>query len=323
MYSALPYKTKQFFFVLIKLSLVIGAFYFIYHKVTSNPELQFSDFLAFLHKNNVFSLKNITFLIILSVFNWIFEIFKWKKLVASIKQITFFEALKQSIGALTVSLFTPNRIGDYGAKALYYNSSYRKRIVLLNFIGNVMQMTITVLFGSIGFYFFIIEYHIEFNPSRVALFFIIISVISILSVLGIKQNKFKIKGFSLDKIIDFIKNLSINIKVSGFFISIMRYLIFSFQFYFLLLIFDVDISYINAMIAITSMYLLASIIPSIFIFDVIIKGSVAVYLFSKVGINEFTILSVVLLMWILNFVLPSIIGSFYVLSFKLPKSEST
>ena len=66
----------------------------------------------------------------------------------------FFEALKQSIGALTVSLFTPNRIGDYGAKALYYNSSYRKRIVLLNFIGNVMQMTITVLFGSIGFYFF-------------------------------------------------------------------------------------------------------------------------------------------------------------------------
>jgi len=118
MYSALPYKTKQFFFVLIKLSIVISAFYFIYQKVTSNPELQFADFLAFLHKNDVFSLKNITFLLILSVFNWIFEIIKWKKLVTSIKQITFFEALKQSIGALTVSLFTPNRIGDYGAKAL-------------------------------------------------------------------------------------------------------------------------------------------------------------------------------------------------------------
>jgi len=323
MYSALPYKTKQFFFVLIKLSIVIGAFYFIYNKVTSNPELQFSDFLAFLNKSSVFSLKNITFLITLSVFNWFFEIFKWKKLVASIKEITFFEALKQSLGALTVSLFTPNRIGDYGAKALYYNSGYRKRIVLLNFIGNVMQMSITVLFGIIGLYYFSTAYNIEFNPSRVALFFIIITVISVLSVLGIKQNKFKIKGFSIEKIIDFIKNLSIHVKVTGFIISLLRYLIFSFQFYFLLVIFEVDVSYINAMIVITSMYLLASIIPSLFIFDVIIKGSVAVYLFSKLDVNEFTVLSVVLLMWILNFVLPSIIGSFYVLSFKLPKNENT
>ena len=97
MYRALPYKTKQFFFVLIKLSIVIGAFYFIYNKVTSNPELQFHDFLTFLNENKVFSLKNIAFLIILSVFNWFFEILKWKKLVTSVKEITFFQALKQSM----------------------------------------------------------------------------------------------------------------------------------------------------------------------------------------------------------------------------------
>lgn len=321
MYSALSYKTKQFFFVLIKISLVIGAFYFIYHKVTSNTKLQFFDFLAFLNENNVFSLKNITFLIILSIFNWILEIFKWKKLVASFKEITFFEALKQSLGALTVSLFTPNRIGDYGAKALYFKSGFRKRIVLINFIGNVMQMSITILFGSLGFYFFISKYNIEFNAHRVTLFFVTIGIILILSILGLRHNKLKVKGFSLHKIIDFIKNLSIHLKVIGFLISLLRYIIFSFQFYFLLLIFNVDISYINAMVVITSMYLLASIIPSLFIFDVIIKGSVAVYLFSKIGINEFTILTIVLLMWILNFVLPSIIGSFYVLSFKLPKSD--
>ena len=36
---------------------------------------------------------------------------------------------------------------------------------------------------------------------------------------------------------------------------------------------------------ITTMYLLSSIIPSIFIFDVVIKGGVAVYLFSIIGIK--------------------------------------
>ena len=92
-----------------------------------------------------------------------------------------------------------------------------------------------------------------------------------------------------------------------------------YQFYYLLVIFGVDISYIDAMIIITSMYLISSLIPSIFIFDVVIKGSIAVYLFSIIGINELTILCVVMLMWLLNFVLPSIFGSFYVLNFNLPK----
>ena len=74
------------------------------------------------------------------------------------------------------------------------------------------------------------------------------------------------------------------------------------------------------MIAITTIYLLSSIIPTIFVLDVIVKGSVALYLFSFVGVNELTILSVVTLMWILNFVLPSVLSGFYVLNFDYAKT---
>jgi hypothetical protein len=88
-------------------------------------------------------------------------------------------------------------------------------------------------------------------------------------------------------------------------------------------LFGVELGYKNAIIVITSMYLLASIIPSIFIFDVLIKGSIAVYLFSIVGVNELTTLSIVTCMWLLNFVFPSILGSVFVLKFKLPKSIET
>jgi hypothetical protein len=54
---------------------------------------------------------------------------------------------------------------------------------------------------------------------------------------------------------------------------------------------------------------------------VIIRGSVAVYLFSFVDVNELTILAVVTIMWLLNFVLPSIFGSYYVLNFRWYNSE--
>ena len=75
------------------------------------------------------------------------------------------------------------------------------------------------------------------------------------------------------------------------------------------------------MILISSMYLLASVIPSISVFDVVIKGSIAVYLFGFVNFNAFSVLTIITLMWLLNFVIPSILGSYYVLNFKLPDSE--
>nr|WP_279309187.1 lysylphosphatidylglycerol synthase domain-containing protein [Psychroserpens sp. SPM9] len=320
-FGSLPYKTKQFFFVLIKLSIVVGAFYFIYKKLATNENLDFYEFWSFLKENDSFSAKNILFLFILTLFNWFFEILKWKTLVGYIKVISFKNALEQSLGALTASLFTPNRIGEYGAKAVYYQASKRKQVMLLNLLSNMMQMSATVIFGCLGFIIMYSKYNIEINSFKVLRILIIITLIGVFTLFGIRQKRFKIKGFSMEKLSAFFKNLPLKIHLLTFGFSILRYFIFSFQFYFLLQLFGVNVSYYNAMIVITSMYLLSSIIPSIFIFDVVIKGSVAVYLFSLVGVNEFTTLSIITLMWLLNFVIPSVFGSYYVLNFNLYKTE--
>ena len=322
MIRALPYKTKQFFFVLIKLSIVFGAFYFIYNKLTSKDELDFFIFIDFLTENNVFSTKNIVSILFLTLFNWFFEILKWQNLVSFVKNISFIEALNQSLGALTASLFTPNRIGEYGAKAVYFSKSYRKRVLLLNLLGNMSQMSVTVLFGVIGFITFINKYNVEISYFRISRLLILILLVIGFSVFGMKQNRFNIKGFSIERITDYVRDIPLKIHALNIFYALNRYLTFSFQFYFLLSIFGVNVSYINAMVVITSMYLLASIIPSIFIFDVVIKGSIAVYLFSHTGVNELTILSIITIMWLLNFVLPSIFGSYFVLNFNWYKPEN-
>ena len=322
MIRALPYKTKQFFFVLIKLSIVFGAFYFIYHKLTTNGNLDFTVFVDFLSKNDVFSTKNIVSVLFLTIFNWFFEILKWQNLVSFVKKISFKEALDQSLGALTASLFTPNRIGEYGAKVVYFSKSYRKRVLLLNLLGNITQMSTTIVFGVIGFLVFINKYNVEISYHRVSRLLILIVIVIGFSVFGIKQKRYNIKGFSIERITDYVREIPSKIHALNISYSIIRYLIFSFQFYYLLGIFGVNLSYFDAMIVITSMYLLASIIPTIFIFDVIIKGSIAVYLFSFVGVNELTILSIITIMWLLNFVLPSVYGSYYVLNFNWYNPEN-
>ena len=321
MFGATSYKTKQFFLVLIKLSIVVGAFYFIYNKITSNENLEFSNFVDFLSKNDRFSAKTTVFLLILTVFNWFLEILKWQALVSFVKKISIYNALEQSLGSLTASLFTPNRVGEYGAKIMYFPKAQRKKIALMNVFSNSFQMTITVVLGIIGLSFFIQKYDPDINYYKVARFLGIILLVTFLVFFSLKKNVFAIRGFSVEKIIAYTKTLPLELYMKGLGLSLLRYLVFSFQFYFLLYLFGVDVSYFNAMIVITSMYFLASVIPSIFIFDVIVKGSVAVYLFDIVGVNELTTLSVIMIMWLLNFVLPSIIGAIFVVSFKLPETK--
>jgi hypothetical protein len=272
---SLLYKNKQFFFVLIKLSIVTGSFYFIFKKLTHNPELSFSVFVGFLSNNGVFSIKNMTLLLALTLFNWFFEILKWQKLVSVLKKTTFKNALAQSLGALTASLFTPNRIGEYGAKAIYFKSGLRKRIMLVNVLGNMTQMLATTIFGFIGLSFFIMKYEVDINYYKLTKALAVALLTFTIIGLGIKNHTFAIKGFAIEKIKKFILNFSKKALIQTVFLSVLRYFIFSFQFYFLLRVFKVEISYCNAMTLISTMYLLASVIPTIFIFDVVIKGSVA------------------------------------------------
>jgi hypothetical protein len=122
--------------------------------------------------------------------------------------------------------------------------------------------------------------------------------------------------------LSFIKNIGFKAHITTLSLSLIRYLIFSFQFYYFLTMFGVDVDYTKAMAIITSMYFLASILPSISIFDVVLKGSVALFLFGYADVNELTILTIITLMWLLNFVIPSVFGSYFVLNFKLPRNEA-
>lgn len=316
MLGGVSHKAKQFFFLLIKISIVITACYFIYRKLYLNDQLSFSEFSHFLIKNNVFSTKNIIFLLVLTGFNWFFEILKWRNLVNFTKPISFFEALTQSLAAHTTAIFTPNRIGGYGVKAMYYTKLLRRRILLLNFISNTAQMSVTLIVGVIGLSLFILKYEVIISIQKIGLFLSIIVLIAFVFVYLFSQKLFQIKGLTLTKLKLFVIAIGLKIHLKNICFSVIRYFIFSFQYYYLLLLFGVEINYITAMVFISSMYLLSSIIPTLFIFDAVIKGSIGIYLFSFLNVNELIILSISMLMWLLNFALPTGFGSIFILKFK-------
>ena len=319
----LSYKTKQFFFVLIKLSIVTGAAYFIYNKLLNNDELDFSVFVQILAKNERFLPKTVIFLLFLTIFNWFFEIKKWQNLVQEIKKISFFEALKQSLASLTASLITPNRIGEYAAKAIYFKGEDRSKVLLLNLISNMAQMSVTVLFGTVGVLLLLNSYEVSISYFKILrLITYVVIFISIIGF-GLIYKNISIRGIDTKQLVQFIKSVSIRTHLSTISFSVLRYLIFSFQFFYMLQLFDVQLNYLDSMVIISSMYLLVSIIPTLFVLDVIVKGSVALFLFDLAQVNNLVVLCVTTLMWLLNFVLPSVFGSFFVLNFKMNRTFKT
>ena len=239
-------------------------------------------------------------------------------LVSSIEKITFIESLQQSLGALTASLFTPNRIGEYGAKAVYYKKGFRRKIMLLNLIGNGAQMVTTTIFGVAGLLYFFSRFDVNLEVYRLRKITYLLALLIPIIFLGSSYGVKKIQGFNIDRIRKFIKELPKSLHLKNGLFSIIRYLIFSFQFFFLLTTFKVDIDYLTAMALISSMYFIASIVPSLSFFDWLIKGSVAVWVFSFYPVNELIMVSITLLMWSLNFALPAIFGSYFVLNFNFP-----
>jgi hypothetical protein len=236
---------------------------------------------------------------------------KWQNLVAFIHKITLGEASKQVLGALTAGLFTPNGVGEYAGKALFFEKKETKKVIFLNLICNGIQMILTVIFGIFGLLYFNAQYHV-ITIKTVALLF---GMLLLLFIILFSIKKITIKGYSIEKLIHKINEIPKPIHQKNIFLGICRYLVFSHQYYFLFLAFDVDLPYFTLIATISSVYFLASSLPTFQFLDFAVKGSVAVYFFGILGVNEWIVIFISTLMWFLNVVLPVIIGTYYVLNF--------
>lgn len=301
---SISHKAKQLLVLLIKLLIVGGAFYFIYDQLAHNDQLNWVLFLEKFNKNK--SVLGIAFLLLLSLMNRFFEILKWQNLVSFIKMISLFEATNQVLSALTAGLFTPNGVGEYAGKALFFEKAQTKNIIFLNLICNGVQVLVSLLFGIIGlFYLGYFKWDL-----------ILIATLIGLLTLGFTLKKVDIKGYSIEKIVHKLNEIPRTIHQKNFYLAVCRYLVFSHQYYFLFLAFDVQLPYFTLMAAIASVYFLASSLPTFQFLDFAVKGSVALYFFGILGVNEWIVVFISTIIWFLNLVLPAVIGSYFVLVFK-------
>lgn len=308
-----PYKTKQFLWAAIKILIILVAGYVVYRKLVTADFWILENHLRGINTTSLYSYITIT--VILTLLNWGLEVKKWQVLVSQIRALTYKNALSEVLIAHISGFVTPAKAGDYGAKSLFYPKEDRKKILFLNFLGNLFQLFATVVFGLTGFGI------IAFFTSGSAIFFWLLTVMMCLLFYLIfprflNHINWSIAGYNWAKVRSYLKRIRPSIMMYTKVVSFIRYLIFAHQFYFILWVLGNDLSYIFTMACIMATYLATSVLPVIQLFDFLIKGSVAVIIFSWFGILEEIVLSTVLTMWICNTLLPLVVGGCFLLSRK-------
>lgn len=312
------HKANQFFSLVLKVLVVLAAVSFIWYKVTNDEQMNFDRFVDILDSYRIFSFTNIIVLVVFTILNWYFEILKWQNLSSHVRENSFKAATRESLASFTAAIFTPSRIGEYGAKCLYYTRAAWRKIIFLNFLGNTGQLFATYFFGVAGLFYLITRLDLPL-PLFNAMLVILLLLAPFILYIIMKKFRIRLKGYSIKRLEESFFKVSEKIRWKTLIFASIRFLIFTHQFYFLLVQFKVDVSYPLLIAAVFSTYILASIIPTMIIFDAFIKGGFAVWVFGFLGVSQIIVLTIVLTVWILNFGLPGLAGSFYVLKYKKSK----
>ena len=315
---------------LIQLVIFVITYLFIYNQVFHRTDLPglLSGIKDDLLKP-VFQIR-LTIIILLMTVNWCIETIKWRFLIAKVEQIGFFKALQAVLAGVSISSFTPNRIGEYFGRAFVLKKS-RIEGILITLVGSMSQLLVTVIAGTISMLIFIpgwlvgTPFRHGFLYTGTIIFVLTLDIVLLalffnLSFLGrfkkqIIRKRFKrIRKFF--RIFAFYHNREL---ATVLILSLARYFVFSTQFFLLFRLFDVEISYGNALVLISLIYLVMAVIPTIALTELGIRGSVALYFFGLYFGHPYTgddaykagVFAASTLLWMINLGIPALIGTIF------------
>lgn len=268
--------------------------------------------------------------------NLFLESVKWKRLIDRLEKVTYNRAFTAVLTGLSVSMFLPNRVGDYLGKVFVLNHANRIESILVTIIGSIAQWIVFIAGGSLALIIVFPSTAVFQQPN--ALMYYIGLIIGLLLIvllsLGVYFNlrvaqqlvtllfpglaprlKRYIHVFSLYSGYDLLAILCI---------SAMRYIVFTFQFFLMLRMLSFSIPYTQAILALALMYMALTLIPTIALTELGVRGSVSVGIFTMLFEhtdywNEQSVMAVLLasvIIWLINVAVPALTGVFFVYRLK-------
>ncbi len=273
--------------------------------------------------------SNIWFLaatIMLMVVNWGLEAHKWMLAVRRVQQISFGRAFKAILSGISFSISTPNSIGEYVGRVLYMSEGNRIKAISLTVVANMSQLIVTFAMGLTALVFIKEDLIVSGIATQafVNAFLWVSAIITVTLLLFYFRLPWLIK--IIDKLpqaskfawaIEAIEHINATLLVKFLSLSVIRFTVFSLQYFLLFQLFDVNVSVLQSWMGISVMFLVMAIIPTIALFtDLGLKNELSIQLMGLFTTNHLGVSLTSFSIWLINLVFPALIGSLLILGIK-------
>ncbi|UII30199.1 flippase-like domain-containing protein [Fulvivirga ulvae] len=257
--------------------------------------------------------------LILMPLNWGLEAVKWRTLVRPLSGMSFMNAVKGVLTGLSLSFITPHGLGDYFGRVMQVNNPQRGRYIGAIMLGRFCQMVPTLLFGSVGLYYISVTALWIYVSSAVVLggaLLITYLVIRGRMISGIAPSeKLRVR---INYYFGIIGMYSAREITAILLVSVLRYIVFAFQFGVILVLFLPEVSLHLNMAGVTWIFLSKSILPTFnFLSDLGVREFSAIYFFEKYHVDIVGVISASLTLWLINVLVPTITGAPLTLKMRL------
>ena len=263
--------------------------------------------------------------------NWGLETVKWQIALRPIQTIRFTRAFKAILAGTCIASFTPNRVGEYLGRMLFVDSGNKVISVAPTILCSISQMLVTLMAGSAGLYLYFNSSNVASAPwISLALLRpgILITGLAVV-FLGLvyfrfdplikKVNKWLIKN---KKVYTIPENYRLSSLSKIFALSMVRYLVFILQYGLLFSLFGISLIGLQLFTGVSVMFVIMAIVPTLtFLTDLGFRWAVGIQVFQVFTSNTAGILAVSLGIWIINLIIPALVGSLLILRIKLFSSK--
>ncbi len=266
-------------------------------------------------------------MVLLMPVNWGLEAFKWQQIVTPIQPIRFRVAFRSIFAGACVSAFTPNRVGEYLGRMLYMDEGKKMQAVAPAIVCSMAQTLTTGIVGFAGLLLFLLvrfPYPVDWlTPYYVRIFLVITGGCTIL--LATLYFRFDPLAAQVNKLLKkYVKSFSIpeyfesRLLLKILLLSVIRYAVFLLQYFLLFSLFRVNVSALQVFMGVSVMFVVMAFVPSFTLLtDLGLRWEAGLRIFKAFTPNATGILAVSLGIWLVNLIIPALVGSLLILRIKL------
>jgi uncharacterized membrane protein len=266
---------------------------------------------------------------LLMVVNWGIEAWKWRDLMDHVEDLSFGRAFTATIAGTSLGLITPNRVGEFAGRVLFLAPEHRWQGGFATALGSIAQFVVTLVvgglalgaqqmfalrasrFGDLAIYGWLALIALVAGGA-IVLFFtprLLRQLLLKLPVLSRWERASAVlEGYSMVELA----------RVLG--LSALRYVVFALQFMIVLATLA-GVPYTTSLFAVPIIYLMTTLVPTVMLTELGVRGSVAVAVLDQHEVMPGAILLASMLVWLVNLALPAIIGSVILLMARIRTSE--